>query len=265
MPAQRVTIKIVVCALIGALFLIVAVNPLLAAMEFKLDGIENNLTEINYDQEINVLFSFNNVVPTKTYYLAGVFQQSAGSYYFGYTWNNNWYKYGDDYSNFYKLEIVDSSVSGKLKIKPDIDASGFNGTGEYQLKIYRFCSSKSPCGETNTATVKIIAPPSPSPSVSPSPSPTPAPSPSPSPSPSPTPIPSKSPSPKPSPSTEESSIPESATGTGAILGENEASTTAEVKKKNPFILSFVLIGLGGGFLAVTGVVFVKNSKYNKSL
>ncbi|MCX6816817.1 MAG: lamin tail domain-containing protein [Candidatus Beckwithbacteria bacterium] len=125
--------------------------------------------------------------------------------------------------------------------------------------------------------------PSPSPAPSPSPSSTPSPSPEPSPSrsPSPTPLPSKSPSPKPSPSSpsialgtgslgvvdpsfdpEENLIAELATPEGEVLGETEPATKAG-KTKNPYLLSFGLIGLGLALMATTVVVFTKSNHYNK--
>ena len=261
--------KALISAAVGALFLIYTTQVRAAAMEFTLDGIDNNLTQINYDQSIDLLFSFNNVVPTKSYYLAGVFQQAAGSNYFGFTQNNNnWYKYGDDYTNFYKLDIKDSSLSGKLTLKPDIDSSGFKGTGDYLVKIFRYCTSSSSCGETKTLTIKIIAPPSPSPlpSVSPSPDPSPSPNPSLSPSPTPLPLPSKSPSPKPSPTpSEEDQIDEInfATEAAEVLGATESATTAG-KIKNPYLLSFGLIG-SGIILLVTFTILFYNQKHEAKI
>ncbi|OGD61776.1 hypothetical protein A3I57_00440 [Candidatus Beckwithbacteria bacterium RIFCSPLOWO2_02_FULL_47_23] len=185
---------------LGLIFNLYWASSVLAAIEFKIDGIENNPSEINYDQSIEVLYSFSGVSFPKTYYLAGAFQKEAGSNYFGYTWNNNWYKYGDEFTNFYKIEIKESSISGKLKIKPDVDSSGFKGRGDYQLKLFRYCNSQNSCGDTNFIGIKIVAPPSPSPEASPSTSlgvmdPSPSPSPSVSPS---TPLGTASPSPQPS-------------------------------------------------------------------
>ncbi len=272
MPAR---IKFLLSAFLGVIFLVSA-DKAWAKMEFKIDGIENNPSEINYDQPINVLFSFSNVSPPKTYYLEGVFQQSPGSRYFGYTWNNNWYSYGENYTNFYKLDINESSVSGKLQVKSGSDSDGFKGTGEYRLKIFRFCSSKSPCGETNVITVKINGP---SP-LSPSPTPEPDPTQSPESEPDPTSSPVVSPSPKTTTTTvtggttggglfdshdsEEMLL---STEDGEILGitEPEASEATEIKKeKNPFLISIILVILGLGFVGGTGVVFYKQRRYNET-
>jgi len=96
---------------------------------------------------------------------------------------------------------------------------------------------------------------------------------SPSPSPTPTPIiPSKSPSPIPTRldlvGESATSSPDETTRLDLVGAESQTTESGEVlgeKKKNSFTLSLVLIGLGLGLLAATGVVFVKGNKYNKSL
>ncbi|MFH2061703.1 MAG: hypothetical protein ABIJ43_01830 [Candidatus Beckwithbacteria bacterium] len=244
-------------------------------MVFEITGIEGSPSEIKYDQEIEVLYSFTDVIPTKTYYLQGVFQKNSGDYYFGYTWNDGWYKYGDDFTNYYKLEITESSASGKLKVKPDIDSSGFSGTGDYKLKLNRFCSSKSTCGNTNTVSIKIVAPPSPSPSPSPTPTPTPTPTPSPSLGSSPQPtgmILEGSPAginPADTEGETESgwltgSDPVSFVGSesGEVKGASEASESGEKKDKS-YLISIVLTGMGLGLIISTGIVFYKQGLYNQ--
>lgn len=238
-----------------------------AAMEFKIDGIENNPAEINYDQSVEVLFSFTGVSPVKTYYLVGAWQKEAGSNYFGYTWNDNWYKYGDDFANFYKVEITESSFSGKLKIKPDIDSTGFKGTGDYQFKIFRHCTSQNSCGDTNFVSLKIIAPPSPSPSPTPTPSPSPSSTPkaSPSPTPTPTPSPKASPTPEPSdePETEEAGTESGEIETnGEVLGENTAS---ESGKGRANWLAITMVTAGLGLLGGAGAIFIRDKKELKSV
>ncbi len=226
-------------------------------MEFKIDGIENNPIEINYDQSINVLFSFKNAILPKTYYLEGVFQQTSGSRYFGYTWsNNNWYQYGEDYANFYKLEINESSISGKLLIKPDSGADGFKGTGEYQLKIFRFCSSQSPCGETNSIAIKIIAPLIPTPT----PTPTQTATTTPTLTKTPTPAPTKSPTSTSKPTqTPQPTVLAEETPEAFVLGVESEKT----KKSFPFLaFLFIAVGLmciGTGFF----LVIKKSKEYNE--
>ncbi|MEA3355036.1 MAG: hypothetical protein U9Q63_00945 [Patescibacteria group bacterium] len=265
MTARR---KIIIfSAIIGAIFF--GNTRVYGAMVFEITGIEGSPSEIKYDQEIEVLYSFTDIIPTKTYYLQGVFQKNPGDYYFGYTWNDNWYKYGDDFTNYYKLEITESSASGKLKVKPDVDSSGFFGTGDYKLKLNRFCSSKSACGNTNTVSIKIVAPATPSPTPSPSPSPTPTPTPSASPTPSPSPTPKFSPEPaRTDPAGVEGSESGELTrtilvssGSGEVKGTSEAGELNQKKDKSYFI-SIILIILGLGLVSGTGVVFYKQGLYN---
>jgi len=235
----------------------------LAAIEFKIDGIENNPSEMNYDQSIEVLYSFSGVSFPKTYYLAGAFQKEAGSNYFGYTWNNNWYKYGDEFTNFYKIEIKESSISGKLKIKPDVDSSGFKGRGDYQLKLFRYCSSQNSCGDTNFIGIKIVAPPSPSPEASPSPSPasstsstqtTASPSPSPS-----APLGTVGPTPQPSKIARikhiallEPETPE------PVLGTSSPQLKSSGVRQPDWQLVIMLLTTGTGILTATAIIMIKS-------
>ena len=112
--------------------------------------------------------------------------------------------------------------------------------------------------------------------------PSPEPSPSPSPSPSPESEAESSPSPTPAASSKASVKPTGAavsnsdshdsdemllsTEGGRILGIDEPETfeaSESQKKKNPFLVSIVLGGLGLGLLGGTGVVFYKQQRYNE--
>ncbi len=250
---------------IGAFFcvilLAISLRAAQAAIEFKIDGIENNPSEISYDQSIEVLYSFSGVSFPKTYYLAGAFQKEAGSNYFGYTWNNNWYKYGDEYTNFYKIEIKESSISGKLKLKPDVDSSGFKGSGEYQLKLLRYCSSQNSCGDTNFVGIKIIAPPSPSPGTNPSPSPasstsssqtTASPSPSPS-----TPLGTVGPTPQPSKIYRIKEINLLNLSPEPVLGTQSSEPFDSAQGRPDWQLVIMLLSTGAGILGATAFIMIK--------
>ncbi|MBU1322720.1 hypothetical protein KKE75_01545 [Patescibacteria group bacterium] len=231
---------------------------------------ENLPTSVDEDNPFEVKINLIDAPKETVYYFRGVLFEAGKTSYFGYTYNHlgQWHNAPSEPTKF--LEITTSpegSWSGQLKVKADINSSYFKGEGEYEFKVGRYTAAGNfGSWSDNTAAIKIIytPPPSPSPSPSASPSPAASPFPSPSPSPSPTPIPSKSPSPKPSPSPEESLMPESATPTGEVLGENEASPTAETKKKNPLTLSFILIGLGITLLATTGIVFY-NQRHERKI
>ncbi len=254
MPAQKVTIKIVVSALIGALFLIGWSQKTYAIFTMSIKEVDRQSID-QKEQEIKVVLGINNL-PSESY-LRASFQKKNGDPYFGFMKNDlgSWTKIGSlssDCKGYYN--VTDKTIN-EISIPLIIGADTNVESGDYLIKGHRFTSSCSSYDEsTNSASINFSFP-SPSPSASPSPAASPSPTPSLSPSSSPTPIPSKSPSPKPSPSPEESLMPELATPTGEVLGENEASPPAETKKKNSFTLSFVLIGLGTALLATTGIVF----------
>ena len=122
-----------------------------AAIELQIDGIKDNLTEINYDQEIQINTSLTGVSGKKEYYLEALFTfSSGGPRYFGSTLGSdgNWYSYGENYNNFLKIETnEDGDWSGILKAKPNKDAEGFKGTGEYILKLTRYVTTNNKKGD----------------------------------------------------------------------------------------------------------------------
>ncbi len=113
----------------------------------------------------------------------------------------------------------------------------------------------------------------PSPTPSPSPLPSPDPSPSPSPIPSPTPVNIVSPSPnlvKKSKVTSLEGVESTESGlmlmassrSGEVKGASKSSDA--VKNRKPLIVAVVLIVLGLGLVVGTGVVFIKEQRYNKT-
>lgn len=242
-------------------FLFVFALETLAAMEFKIDSIENNPSTINYDQQIKVLFSFKNVSGEKTYYIQGAFKEENNSRYFGWTKNDrgDYYKYEEtNCQNFYKFDIKESSASGSILVKPDSDSSNFVGTSNYILKLYRFtdlCKSKT--DSDNSLALKINGPPSPSPSPSLSPSPSPLILLSSSPSLIASIIPSKKPSPFPS---IEEKINE-ASFSGEILGEvssPSAQLSANSQPNNAkFLLPLIISFIGIILLVISGYSLIK--------
>ena len=165
----------------------------------------------------------------------------------------------------------DETVNLKDKANALIDSFSYNGTVEGKS------FSRIKDGENNwvsetepTKNGVNQAPPSPSPSPKSSPSPTPSPSPSPTPSPVLSPSPSLKLFASPSPLLEEMDVAtgsaaseSAATESGEILGETESSESA--KNRNPYLGALIMIGLGIGLLGGAGVVFIRGSKYNKSL
>lgn len=108
--------------------------------------------------------------------------------------------------------------------------------------------------------------PSSSPSPSPTPSLSPTPTPTPTPSPDPSPIPSLIPTAQPTgmiPEGTESGLMLLASKSGEVKGVSEASEASKAaRNKKPLVIAVVLIVLGLGLVAGTGVVFYKDQKYN---
>jgi len=118
-------------------------------------------------------------------YLRGVFY-SSGTNYFGLTQNNagEWLSTSSDKTRYFKVgesEIIDSSWSGRLNIKPDISDSAYLGPGIYFFKVGRYTSSGSVTwsepatlaisGPTATPTRVPTSRPAPSPTATPRPTP----------------------------------------------------------------------------------------------
>lgn len=109
-------------------------------------------------------------------YVQGMFTATTSSSYFGFTWGQNeeWINYeGNTTKDFItqNLPILPKNVSQKIWIKPDYDASGYKGPGQYYLKLKRYTgASNNSTGEDAVLTVtltQVVATPTPSPSPTP--------------------------------------------------------------------------------------------------
>jgi len=187
-----------------------------------------------------------------------------------------------------------------IKVLPDsseeiIDQIGYGDSGDICEPDSNQSIGRSPDGSGNfmrfdsqTEGASNTAGEAPCPSPIPSPSPTPTPTPTPSSSPSPEPEPDPTPSPSPSPTPRVSVKPTTTTTkkpavisnsnshnsedmlisspSGKVLGIEKPEAfeaTESEKKKNPYLISIILVVLGLGLVGGTGVVFIKNAKYNK--
>lgn len=159
-------------------------------------NISNAPSDINFDQEFEILVNLLNASHNTDYYFQVALTSADYPAYFGYTQKEDgtWYKYTENYDLFYKITTSsEGSWSGKLKGKPDFEDNNFKGSGQYVLKIGRFTSSgKSHYWSDNSLALNINGP-SPTPTYTP----TPTNSPTPTPEPSSTPTPTSSPTPKP--------------------------------------------------------------------
>lgn len=129
-------------------------------------NIKDNPQEINSDWEFEIYISLKlNGKPNAAFYLKGAFKKEGSSNYFGETLGNEWIKNSEKYSKQYKI-LTDSEGNweGKIKIKPDPDDTGFDGTGEYIFKVARYTDTGSGPNWSNEVKIKLNAVATPKPS-----------------------------------------------------------------------------------------------------
>lgn len=123
---------------------------------FNIKDIPN---EINSNQEFEssvTLILPNN--PNQTFYLKGAFKKDGSSNYFGQTYSGEWAGNSEKYSKQLKITTSSSgSWEGKIKVKPDTDDSGFNGSGSYIFKVARYTDSGSGPTWSNELSLRINA------------------------------------------------------------------------------------------------------------
>lgn len=117
-------------------------------------------SEINSDQDFETLISLtlpNN--PNQTFYLKGAFKKEGSSNYFGQTEvSGKWVKNNEKYLK--QLKITTDALGnweGKIKVKPDQDDSGFDGSGSYIFKVARYNEAGSGPAWSNELNLKINA------------------------------------------------------------------------------------------------------------
>lgn len=122
-------------------------------------SILNTPSQINSDQSFSVSINLSlSSSPNTSLYLKGAFKKADSSNYFGQTKiSDSWVKNSSSYTNQYKI-ITDSSGnwSGSFEVKPDIDDSGFAGSGDYFFKVARYTDSGSGPSWSNEISVNII-------------------------------------------------------------------------------------------------------------
>lgn len=125
--------------------------------------------EVNSNQEFEVSVFLK--LPDKSnsgFYLKGAFKKDGSSNYYGETLvGGDWIGNSEKYSKQFKI-TSDSSGNweGKIKVKPDQDDSGFEGTGNYIFKVARYTDSGSGPIWSNELSLKINAVSTPTPSSS---------------------------------------------------------------------------------------------------
>lgn len=123
-------------------------------------SIKDTPSEINSDQEFEISVSLkleNN--SNQSFFLKGAFKSPDSSNYFGQTKSgNDWIGNSQKYSSQLKISTnSEGKWEGKIKTRPDGEDSGFNGTGNYILKVGRYSESGSGPSWSNELTVKINA------------------------------------------------------------------------------------------------------------
>jgi hypothetical protein len=132
---------------------------------------------VNDEYDINVHLSVNASDGT-TYYLRGVFYQTAGKY-CGFTWNgSSWYSSPVDKGEYFLPVTLGNGVwDGQLKAKFDSADSDCGNSGQYTFRVIRYTSSGASYATetTNEQSVSVSLPTptiTPSPTVAPTSSPT---------------------------------------------------------------------------------------------
>lgn len=246
--------------------------PLVFAATTQTLTVSDIPTTLDQNQETQVTVNLTCPSCSTDSYLRGVFYPSGTSY-FGYTQGNDgtWTNApGGSCTQYYKVLQTDVSKegtwSGVLKIKSDAASPYYNGPGEYLFKVGRYtpsCSSASVwSGEVTIAITGPTRTPTPMPSA------TQAPTNAPNPTVTNTPAPTQPAGGTPSASSQAGGTPTPTdTMNPDILGESvasgsteeadmgrgesdEASVAGSTNGRSPFIVSFLIIGVGLALLSV---------------
>ena len=125
------------------------------ASSFVVSNIPN---QINSDQSlivsVNLLLSNK---PNANFYLKGTFKKTDGLNYFGKTKvSGSWAKNSSSYSNQFQITIdSQGNWSGNLEVMPDIDDSGYTGSGDYIFKVGRYDTFGSGPTWSNDTSINI--------------------------------------------------------------------------------------------------------------
>ncbi len=127
--------------------------------------------EINSDREFEATIILKVDKPNTKFYLKGAFRKGDSLNYFGETYSGSeWTKNGSSYSGQLKIETnSEGKWEGKIKVRPDSQDSGFDGSGSYNFKIGRYTDSGNGPVWSNEISLKIneVKKPDPSPSEEP--------------------------------------------------------------------------------------------------
>ena len=154
-----------------------------------------NFRQVNDYYSVDV--SLSGAASDSAYYLQAMFTKADSPNYLGFTWGQKgeWVQYVSSPNDAFIVDnfpIIRTNSTQTLLIKPDVDDNGYQGPGDYLLRVKRYTSKGTDKYAENSLTVHI-AETTPTPE-NPSPTSTPTPTQTPSPTPIPTTTPSLSPS-----------------------------------------------------------------------
>ncbi len=212
-------------------------------------------------------------------YMRGVFY-AGGTDYFGFTQNNSgeWIGTWEDRSQYFKIakiDLIEASWSGRIKVRPDSGDSAYHGPGEYLFKIGRYTSSGDSSADwSNVLALRIIGP-TPTPTTTPTATPTQTPSPIPTVILTSTPTGTKPATPvisgKPKTYQSSQSAELSSASAESVLGVENSINTPKLpdgkenraSKKQP-LLGYIFMGLGAVLVLISIILAVKPAIFTDS-
>lgn len=123
--------------------------PALTCLLFALTINSVSSTSINSANDILTIEASASGLSNTQYLQAAFTKEGEASNYFGFTKNlaGDWYKYkpsptSDDLTKYFYSFVPNSGTwSGQLQVKVDLDDSGYKGSGNYLLKLFKPTSS----------------------------------------------------------------------------------------------------------------------------
>lgn len=114
-------------------------------------------SEINSDEEVEVSVLIKSDKAKTSFHVKGAFRQGDSINYFGETFfEGDWSKNNNSYSKQPIIQTDDEGGwEGKIKVRADIEDSGFKGSGDYYFKVGRYSESGNGPVWSNELSVKI--------------------------------------------------------------------------------------------------------------
>lgn len=137
-------------------------------------SISSGTTSLFGEQEAEIISSASGFTEGELIYIKGAFYKEGSTNYFGYTKNNDsWIKNGETTTSQRQVKI--GEWDGKLLAKSDFSDSGYQGEGEYRLKVgfYYLTSSGNPSSVNWSSNSVLLSISEPDPTETPTPSPLP--------------------------------------------------------------------------------------------